>query len=125
MGDRERRWIDPDTGLRVLNLVAGVCQHPRWYTLNGTFAEAVAFLHGCYFAQPKPPGQEAGARLADWDGFCAWLTEKFQASPPGPEEGIRSSIYGFERIRSECPDDEAALARLEDWWHEYQNSPSR
>jgi len=125
MDDRKSRWVDPATGLHVLNLVAGVCQHPRWYTLNGTFAEAVAFLHGCYFARPKQPGKEEGVRLADWDGFCAWLTEKLQVNPPGPGEGIRPSIYSFERIFRECPDDEAALARLEDWWFEYQSSPSK
>jgi hypothetical protein len=120
MDYRDSRWIDPETGLRLLTLVDSVCRRPRWFTMNGAFAEAVAFLNGCYFSPGTGP--EEKTRAAEWYGFVEWLTERLQVVHPVQTEGVRPAIYFFDRIRSECPDDETALARLADWWFEYWSS---
>lgn len=117
--NRKDRFIDPSSGLRIATLVDGACRHPQWYTLDGTFAEAVAFLHGYYMALERCSGEQEQKLVTEWFGFCRWLMEKLGVTIPERVEEVTPGIFFLDHLRRDCRDDQAALERLDDWWAEY------
>ncbi len=63
-----------DVQTRAVTLTEAVLLRPAMYTMNGTFAEVIAFLEGYYsgMAHGNPNAQPA----VDWSEFEQWLADR-------------------------------------------------
>jgi hypothetical protein len=94
--------------MEFADIVDAFCKRPAMYTMNGTFAEVVAYLDG--YAQ--------GAEVKDviyhyrWNAFLKWLAVKFDYSK-------KTWPLPWQVFLDSYPDEETALKELARFYREY------
>ena len=96
----------PNLKVTFADVVETLCRYPRMYTMNGSFAEVVAFLEGYTIADAKDSRR-------DWHGFSRWLTAKM-----GYPDNVVAPVY----LRRTYRDDAEALKELDRLFREYAGS---
>jgi hypothetical protein len=94
--------------MRFAEVLDIVCKSPAAHTMNGTFAEIVAFLDG----YAKGAEVKDGPAHYSWTPFLRWLAVKFnypKKTWPLPWEVFLDSY----------PDEETALKELARFYREY------
>ena len=90
------------------DVVRTICKHPKMYMMDGTFAEALAFLDGyAYGGQLGSPGRSSSY----FNPFQEWLCNRFGWTEP--EDFWR-------RFRDYYGDDQTALTEFARLWSEYE-----
>jgi len=101
--------MTPAAELQTIRLIQAVCRRPARYTVNGTLAEALSFLAGCYCGLAAARSVDVGRDAhAAWDDFLGWVSAQLPDCPS-------SRIYDIGRaLRAGADDDTAALQLLGD-----------
>ena|SRR5437868_274954 len=97
-----------DVQTRGVTLTEAVLLRPAMYTMNGTYAEVIAFLEGYYsgMAHGNPNAQPA----VDWSDFEAWLADRLEVD----------STEAFRRIEQSYDDNCERIKALADWYARFQ-----
>jgi hypothetical protein len=86
------------------DVVGAICKYPMMYTMNGKFAEVVAFIEGYTSADSVK-----NSRI-EWHGFSRWLAKRFEYS---------DAIVAAEYLRERYPSDDEAIDELAHKYAEY------
>jgi hypothetical protein len=70
-----------DLQTRGITLTDAVLLRPAMYTMNGTFAEVVAFLVGYFSGAAK--GNPSAPPVIEWSAFEYWLADRLNAQDGG------------------------------------------
>ena len=103
------------SGGHIETFAEAVLLRPRMYTMNGTFEEAIVFLHGFYngmSAHNKYPKVQADADC--WFAFIPHLAQHI-----GLEKSW-SYAYVFPHFQDTHPDELSALIELVRLWHAFR-----
>ena len=97
--------------IEFADIVDAFCKRPAMYTMNGTFAEIVAFLDG------YATGAEVNEDLYHyrWNAFLKWLAIKFDYSP-------KTFPLPWKVFLASYPAEETALKELARFYREYAGS---
>jgi len=78
-----------DVQTRAVTLTEAVLLRPAMYTMNGTFAEVIAFLEGYYsgMAQVNPNAQ----LVVEWSDFEQWLADRLNVESTEPFRRIEQT----------------------------------
>jgi len=86
------------------DVVGFICKRPKMYTMNGTFAEVIAFIDGYTSADSVKKSR------MEWHGFSSWLAKRLEYS---------DAIVAAEYLRERYPSDDEAIDELAQRYAEY------
>ena len=97
-----------DEQIRAAMFTEAVLRRPAMYTMNGTFAEVVAFLNGYYSGAAR--GHLDWPPVIEWTDLERWLANRL---------GV-ASTEAFRRIEQSFDDNCERIDALADWYARFR-----